>query len=100
MAQDSREAGVTNLGSVPDGMTFLEATKALPLKHKINPSHHSKRMTICETSREIWRIADLIGGSRGNDLKALAAAAFHFGKSMNNRMVYLREKLDEAGVEF
>lgn len=100
MPQDSRERGVTNLGPVPDGMSFLDATKALELKHKINPSHHSKRLTICETSREIWRIADLIGGRRGDDLKALAAASFNFGKSMNNRMVYLREKLDEAGVDF
>lgn len=94
---DSREAGITNLGPVPEDMSFLDATKALELKYEINPNHFSKRLTICETSREIWRIADRIGD---DDLKALAAASFHFGKSMDRRLRYLRAKLDEAGIEF
>lgn len=94
---DNREAGITNLGAVPDGMSFLDATKALELKYEINPNHFSKRLTICETSREIWRIADRIGD---DDLKALAAASFSYGKAMNHRLVYLRAKLDEAGIEF
>lgn len=91
------EYQVTHLGDVPDGMSFLEATKALKPKHKINPGHHSKRLTICETSREIWRIADQIGNE---DLKVLAAMAFSYGKSMDSRMKYLRAKLDESGVEY
>ena len=91
---DPRELMVTNLGPVPAGMSFLEATKALTLKHPINPDHHSKRLTICETMREVWRIADRIGGQDGEDLKALAAAGFHYGKAMNYRMVELRALLD------
>jgi len=91
---DPREVGVTNLGPVPEGMTFLAATKALTLKHRINPSHQSRRLTVCETSREIWRIADEIGGVRGDDLKALAAASFHYGKCMLHRMEQLKRIVD------
>lgn len=91
---DPREIGVTNLGPVPEGMTFLEATKVLTLKHRINPEHHSKRLTVCETSREIWRIADEIGGKPGSDLKALAAASYHYGKCMLHRMEELKRIVD------
>jgi len=84
------EQGITNLGPVPEGMSFLEATRALPLKVAINPEHQSRRLTICETMREVWRMADRIGGQDGQDLKALAAAGFHYGKAMDARMKELK----------
>lgn len=84
---------LTNLGDVPKGMTFLEATKNLELKYRINPQNHTKRLTICETMREVWRIADQL---QNDDLKALAAAGFHYGKAMNNRMIELRGYLDDC----
>lgn len=97
MQGTASEYQVTHMGDVPDGMTFLEASWALKPKYEINPGHHSKRLTICETSREIWRIADQIGNE---DLKLLAKHAFSYGKSMDSRLKYLRSKLDEAGVEY
>lgn len=93
---DPREVGITNLGPVPEGMTFLEATKKLSLKHHITPHHYSGRLTVCETSREIWRIADRIGGPDGESLKALAAAAFHYGKCMDLRMKELKGIIDAS----
>ncbi len=88
---DPVEVGITNLGPVPEGMEFYDAiVAARPLrKHWINPEHHSKRLTVCETLREIWREAD------GEDpdperLKELAAAAFDFCKRMDRRMKELK----------
>lgn len=54
------EVGITNLGPVPEGMEFLEAVASVEgqRKHDINPEHQSKRLTLCEALREIWRIAE------------------------------------------
>ncbi|KWT70763.1 hypothetical protein APY04_0824 [Hyphomicrobium sulfonivorans] len=90
------ETGITNLGPVPEGLTFLEATKALTLKHRINPDHHSKRLTVCETQREIWRIADGLPEPVRSDLKALAAAGYHYGKCMDLRMKQLKAMLADG----
>lgn len=90
------EAFVTNMGPVPAGMSFLEATKAIPLKVAINPGHHSGRLTLCETMREVWRIADRIGGKDGADLKTLAAAGFHYGKAMDGRLKELKALLPDG----
>lgn len=89
MRPPNPEEGITNLGPVPEGMSFIEATHALAGERRfiINPRHHSGRMTICETMREIWRLADRAGNE---DIKALAAAGFDYGKRMNARMVELR----------
>jgi hypothetical protein len=85
------EVGLTNLGPVPDGMTFLEATLAMRdrRKYQINPQHQSRRLTLCETAREIWRRADAAGDEV---VKELAAAVFDYGKRMNARMVELRDR--------
>lgn len=89
------EGGITNLGPVPEGMTFLAATEAMCGKRKytINPEHHSKRLTVCETVREIHRIADHLPEPERSQLQLLAGAAFDFGKRMNQRMVDLKAML-------
>lgn len=86
------EEGITNLGHVPDGMTFLEATKAVAgnRKYTINPDHHSKRLTVCETMREVWRIAERIPEPERSQLQLLAGAGYDYGKRMNQRMVDLK----------
>lgn len=90
---------VTNLGVVPDGMSFLGATiQSGPLrKYQINPECYTGRLTICETVREIWRIADRIGGPNGDALKELAAAGYDYGKRMDARMRELRGMVASLG---
>jgi len=89
------ELGITNLGPVPDGMTFLEATKTVFEKRKyaINPDHHSKRLTVCETMREIWRIAEHLPEPERSQLQLLAGAGFDYGKRMDARMKELKAML-------
>jgi hypothetical protein len=88
------EQGITNLGPVPEGMTFLEATKAVaPLrKYKINPRHHSGRLTVCETQREIWRIAETLPEPERSKLQLLAGASFDYGKRMDARLKELKAR--------
>ena len=96
---DPNEVGVTNLGPVPEGMTFIEATvAAVPLrKFKINPGHHSQRLTVCETQREIWRIAKPLPEPQRSQLQMLAGQGFDMGKRMNARMVELKAMLEAGG---
>lgn len=86
------EVGVTNLGPVPDGMMFIEAVAAVAAqrKYQINPDHLSRRLTLCETLREIHRIADGMSEPDRSDIQMLAAAAFDFGKRMDARMKELK----------
>lgn len=86
------EEGITNLGPVPAGMTFLDALDAVrgARKYRINPEHQSHRLTICETQREVWRIAETLPEPQRSQLQLLAGAAFDFGKRMNARMVELK----------
>jgi len=86
------EVGITNLGPVPEGMTFLQATDAAKAKRKyrINPEHHSKRLTLCETAREIHRIAARLPEPDRSRLQLLAGAAFDYGKRMDARMKELK----------
>jgi hypothetical protein len=88
---DPAEIGVTNLGPVPDGMDFYEAVDAVrdQRKHRINPAHHSRRLTYCEVMREICREA----ASEDPDMAKiadLAAAGFDFGKRMHHRILDLK----------
>lgn len=90
---------MTNLGDVPPGMSFLDATKATAGQRRftINPGHHSRRLTICETMREVWRMGDRIGGEDGAALKEYAAAGFAYGKAMDARMRELRGMVEGLG---
>lgn len=86
------EEGLTNLGPVPPGMTFLAATESMILarKYTINPRHQSRRLTLCETVREMWRIADKLPEPERSQLQMLAGAAFDYGKRMDRRMKELK----------
>lgn len=89
------ELNITNLGPVPEGMSFLEAAEAVKpqRKYHINPAHQSRRLTLCETLREIHRIADNLPEPERSDLHMLAGAAFDFGKRMDRRMKELKAML-------
>lgn len=91
----SGEVGVTNLGPVPVGMTFLDALRSVrsARKYHINPEHQSRRLTICETQREIWRIAEKLPEPQRSQLQLLSGAAFDFGKRMNQRMIDLKAQI-------
>lgn len=86
------EEGITNLGPIPVGMTFLQASEAMAgkRKYRINPDHQSRRMTVCETAREIWRIARSLPEPQKSQLQLLAGAAFDYGKRMDARMKELK----------
>lgn len=86
------EEGITNLGPVPDGLSFLEAIELASeqRKYRINPDHQSRRLTVCETQREIWRIAETLPEPKRSQLQLLAGAAFDFGKRMDRRMKELK----------
>lgn len=88
----ANEEGITNLGDVPEGMTFLAALEAVKAQRKytINPDHRSRRLTICETQREVWRIAETLPEPERSKLKLLAGAAYDFGKRMDARMKELK----------
>ena len=93
------EEGITNLGPVPDGLTFLEATAAAvpQRKYRIDPRHHSRRLTVCETQREIWRIAGKLPEPQRSQLQLLAGASFDYGKRMDARMKELKAMLEAKG---
>ncbi len=93
------ERMVTNLGDVPAGMTFAEATFAMrpQRKYQINPQHRSGRLTICETMREIHRQAEALPEPQRRLFQDLAWAGFSYGKAMNARMVELRGMVEALG---
>lgn len=88
------EVGITNLGPVPDGMSFLEATEAMVPRRKyfINADHQSRRLTICETMREVWRVAETLPQPQRDQLQLLAGAGYDFGKRMDARMKELKAR--------
>lgn len=94
------EVGITNLGSVPAGMTFLDAVEASKgqRKYTINPERIGRRLTLCEMQREIWRIADQLPGDVRSQLQLLAGGSFDAGKRMDARMKQLKAALTAAGV--
>lgn len=92
---DFNEVGVTNLGDIPDGVSFLDASRSAKGQRKftINPDHHSKRLTVCETSREIWRIAESLPEPHRSNMQLLAGQAYDMGKRMDVRMKELKAAL-------
>jgi hypothetical protein len=82
-------------------MSFMDASEAAigRRKYKINPEHQSRRLTVCETQREIWRIADALSEPARSQLQMLAGQGFDMGKRMNARMQELKATLTEAGDE-
>lgn len=86
------ETGITNLGPVPEGVSYLAAIKATrkQRKFKINPGHQSGRLTICETLREIYRRAEDLPEKQRQAFQELASAGFDMGKRMDARMKELK----------
>lgn len=89
---NERDVVPTNLGAVPLGMTFFQAIEAMigARKYQINPRHETGRLTLCETAREIWRIAETLPQPERAQLQLLAGAAFDFGKRMDRRLKQLQ----------
>lgn len=74
-------------------MTRAELYKALaekPRKFAIDPAFETGELTICETTREIWRRADSLPEPQRTEIQTLAGVAFDFGKRMNARLRELK----------
>lgn len=103
MNRNSAETGITNLGMVPIGYTFAQATDAVKHKRKyhIDPENGGHRLTICDTLRMTWReVERLPASSETEQIKEYLAQAFDYGKRMDARMKYLKSLLEENGVEY
>lgn len=93
------EEGITNLGPVPRGMTFLAATQAMRGQRKYEIDYYRKgdRLTLCDTLRHMWRVTDgLPEGGEREALREYIAAAADYAKRMNHRMVDLKKMLESA----
>lgn len=92
------EAGITNLGPVPEGMSFQDAIALAQSERKyfINADHQSRRLTICETMREVWRVAETLPQPQRDQMQLLAGAGYDFGKRMDARMKELKALLDDG----
>lgn len=87
------EEGLTNLGRVPKGMTFAQATAAMRSQRKwiINPHDNGHRLTICDTLRHIWRELDKMPDCAPKDqIRDYLGAAFDYAKRMDRRMRELK----------
>lgn len=93
------ETGITNLGRVPAGMTFAEASAAVRhlRKYRINPYEGGHRLTICDTLRMTWREVETLpdGPAKAQILNYLGQA-FDMAKRMNARMQELKDGIAEA----
>lgn len=85
------EVGITNLGDVPDGMTFRAAIESTvgSRKYELNPHHESRRLTICETLREIHRETERPEPDMAY-IRFLVMSAGDFAKRMDARMKELK----------
>lgn len=96
---DMSELFVTNLGPVPAGMTFLEATIATRdrRKHQVDYYVKGTRLTICDTLRHMRRIIDTLpDGDERAALQEFTDAAVDYAKRMDARMKELKALLDAA----
>lgn len=103
MHKNSAEEGITNLGLVPQGTSFSHAISQIKEKRKyhINPYNGGHRLTLCDTLRMAYREIDTIQDcSQKEQIKEYLAQAFDFGKRMDARMKYLKEILDDNGIEY
>lgn len=92
------ETGLTNLGRVPKGMSFLDATISLRGQRKFTVDYYAKgdRMTLCDTLRHMRRIVDAMPA--GEDRSALCEyidAAIDYGKRMDSRMKQLKAMISD-----
>lgn len=92
------ETGITNLGVIPEGMTFAAAIAAAKpqRKYTIDPYRKTEltRLTLCETLRALWREVDTLpDGPQKEQMREYLGAAFDFGKRMDARMKQLKAML-------
>ena|SRR5215217_6083212 len=101
--RNSSEEGITNLGLVPQGASFYDAITSIRDKRKyfIRPYEGGHRLTICDTLRMTYREADKLYDSEEKEkIKEYISQAYDFGKRMDARMKYLKEILDERGIDY
>lgn len=92
------EEGKTNLGPIPPGMGFYEATVASRprRKYRIDPYSRGDRLTICSTIRNAWRVLDALPDSPEKSvIQEYLTAAFDYGKRMDARLRELKARLGE-----
>jgi hypothetical protein len=90
---------VTNLGPVPPGMTFLQATRAMKPQRKFEIDYYAKgnRLTICDTLRHMWREVDKLPNSETKaTLREYIAASVDYAKRMDLRMKELKAERPDA----
>lgn len=91
------EEGITNLGPVPKGMTFLEATVATRDRRKFAVDYYIKgtRLTICDTLRHMRRLIDALPDDATKAaLQEYTDAGIDYAKRMDRRMKELKGMLD------
>lgn len=101
--KNSVEEGITNLGLVPQGMSFAQATESVKNKRKyfINPYEGGHRLTICDTLRMTLReVNKLPVSTETEQIKEYLAQAYDYGKRMDARMKYLKSILEENKIEY
>lgn len=90
------EEGLTNLGRVPVGMTFADATRAATgqRKFQIDPYSRGHRLTICDTLRQTWRVVDRLPDSaEKGQIREYLAAAFDYAKRMDARLKEIKAQV-------
>jgi NAD(P)H-nitrite reductase large subunit len=101
--KNKAEEGITNLGMVPDNLSYFEAIKAIKHKRKyiINAYEGGHRLTICDTLRMTLREAYKLEDSQEKQqIIEYIYQAYDFGKRMDARMKYLKSILDENGIDY
>lgn len=96
MSADLSELNITNLGPVPPGMTFLEATIAMRGRRKYAVDYYCKgtRLTICDTLRHMRQIIDTLPeGTERDALAEYVDASVDYAKRMDARMKELKGML-------
>lgn len=101
--RNGAEEGITNLGLVPDRMSFSQAIKSIRNQRKffINPYEGGHRLTVCDTLRMTLRELDKIkDSSEKEQIKEYIEQAYDFCKRMDARMKYLKNLLDENNIQY
>lgn len=78
--------GASYLGPIPEGVSVLEAARAVDRRYEMDPSYASGSLTICEVLREIHRASDDPGAVR-----ELSRTAYDCAKRMYHRLVEYAE---------
>lgn len=101
--KNSVEEGITNLGLVPAGMTFAQATRKARDKRKffINAYEGGHRLTICDTLRMTLREVNKLPDSpEKRQIIEYIEQSYDYGKRMDARMKYLKSILDEKSINY